>query len=390
MRKVLFGTLVVILSTLMASADDIKELTLDTPVNWPVTAFNRSIGQYCWGRYYSVSDATIGSFIESYEIDDEYIKEHKSFKPINRTVSDLDDNCGSFVLTYASEFRKTPAMSLRKIIDMCMSTIKDAGKCANMMQSLVYYSLGHDGIVKLESQIAEDDEKLYSEDGKFYVHSALSYQNIDDDTKTAPQHTDDGLYLSDSNERVGTCINELYSEKGSYSAAQCEMTRSYAGWRCFHLDNKLDCRNHFVAYQRIVLEKLPEVVQIYKDRVQREDIEPHIPSFNKEYEPEKHTKKTQQRLIAIRDNTVRCIETSTSQIIDKAADDIRTLFDPDQEYSYDQWQQIQQSGGRLSLWSDMDWGTIRKGEITTEVRNAARNCREKERSEVAELLGRRW
>ncbi|MFQ6739712.1 MAG: hypothetical protein ACLRFJ_03555, partial [Alphaproteobacteria bacterium] len=133
MRKnSIFTILAVILPLTVANADEITNLTLDTPVNWSVAAFNRSIGQYCWGGgYRNVSNEIIGEF--------------NGYRDVN--ADDLSDECYLFVMNYATKFGKNSAMSLRDVIDMCMSTINSGTLCANIAKSLVFYSLGHAGAI---------------------------------------------------------------------------------------------------------------------------------------------------------------------------------------------------------------------------------------------------
>ena len=246
MKKILFGILAVVLSIGAVRADDIKDLTLDTPVNWPVSAFNKAVGQNCEGLWnYEPSDVEIGSF---------NARTQGFYDYTDKTVVDIEKNCGQFVLQYGALYRRDSRISLRTILDVCMKTINDSGRCARLAQGLVYYSMGHDGIGSVESDINEfmktSKERMYDDNGLFYVNIKTTYTN------GKHELVDENMYLKNNNMIVGKCQNKVHGDDNSFD---CEMVSpDYASWSC-SLDltyGWLMCFDYYVSKQEHRIEDL--------------------------------------------------------------------------------------------------------------------------------------
>lgn len=241
MRKnSIFTILTVILSLTGANAKEITSLTLDTPVDWPVSAFNMAVA-----RCFKVQDA--GTYWEHIKPDENKIgyftgrdvgsgiRGDKSVSPV-----DFEPKYGQFVLQYVDEYRHSK-LSLRKVLDVCMNTIGDAEVCALFAQNLVYYS---EKPAEVESNIVayvDAADKLF-EYGPFYVKAQVTYSSSSDGS---PKLVDDNLYLKDTNLAVGKC------DKTNPEYISCDIyLQDYASWYCSLSlrGNKLSCKDYYIIY----------------------------------------------------------------------------------------------------------------------------------------------
>ncbi|MCQ2582202.1 MAG: hypothetical protein MJ170_04505 [Alphaproteobacteria bacterium] len=241
MRKnSIFTILTVILPLTVANADEITNLTLDTPVDWPVSAFNMAVAMcfkaqgtdYYWDTI-KPDENKIGYFTGR-DVRNR-IRGDKSVSPV-----DFEPKYGQFVLQYVDEYRHSK-LSLRKVLDVCMNTIGDAGVCARFAQNLVYYS---QETAEIESNImayVDAADKLF-EDGPFYVKAQVTYSSSNDGS---PKLVDDNLYLKDTNLAVGKC------DRADPMYIGCDIyLQDYASWRCGLLlrDNRLSCKDYYISY----------------------------------------------------------------------------------------------------------------------------------------------
>ena len=293
MKKILFGIFVVILSIGGVCADDIKELTLDTPVNWPVSAFNRAIVRFCDADtvgFRSVSDKYIGVIETDYvaKVDiDEY---GRVTKYQTRTIADFEQECGQFIVRYAAAYKHNNKISLRSLLDMCMDSSMDSFTCGNIAKALVAYSLSQTASEQAESKIdnmTTSSKRWYSEDHKFYVNVNMSFVNMP--YAGMPEIKEENIYLSETGQAVGVCRNystmlgKIEEDRG-LGIAQCAMTQQYASWDCFiALDSRqqLVCDDKYIKYQESVIHNLNMDLTELRESLEKSAVSKHLNEVQK-------------------------------------------------------------------------------------------------------------
>ena len=323
MKKVLFAIFAVIFSLGVATADEIKELTLDTPVDWSVSAFNRAVLRFCKTEhgvgFFSVDDKKIGEYSSefTYFVGDEEV--HKK-----GSIISFDKTCGVFIVKYATAYKQNNKISLRSIINMCMDSSMDAFTCGNIAKALVAYSLNQNASKQAETEINNmpiSTKRWYSEGGEFYVNVNMSFADMT--SGGAPQLSDTSVYLAITGEPVGLCDYKYVSkEDNGFGTMFCDMIQNYAWWECMiNLDSRqqLSCVDKYIVYQNSVINNFSKMLTWLKEDLSKA-------------EGSKAISKSQKECVKI---------TIESQI--RECNNLLSEFGPVQtKYSYDRWKKTKE------------------------------------------------